>query len=242
MGLEELQRNPLVKVGLNLLGNLLLDAYQAQPEPEREPEPPELAEIPDIQKIVRKPGGVILILGARDTGKTVLSLRLAEIINKPIYCIWPEQNPPKGVISITTSEIDSLPPNGSTLLLDDIPVTMSSRDYHRRFSQTVERLIPVVRHKRQMHLIFSSQASSMADRYVLDADLVFLKRANKLLGSLERPAVIKLYRQVSPLFDQMSERQQQRHVFIYSQNFTGIARVGWPSLLEKKQTTARTTT
>jgi len=196
---------------------------------EEKPQIPELGEIAPIIKLRHKDGSVILVIGRRGIGKTVTILRLAEIIGKPTYAIFPEQTPPSWVTELKLEQLDTEPPPYSTLLCDDLPVYMGSRDYYNILVQQLEKLIPMVRHKRKLTLIFSSQSSAQSDKYVLDSDLVLLKPANLLFADLERSSVSKLYRQIMPIYDRMSEYQQKRHIFVFAQDYKGLVRIDLPS-------------
>ncbi len=175
----------------------------------------------------QKDGAVILILGKRESGKTILSHRLAEFLDRPTYCVSPNQHPPEGIKEIKLEDIDSVPPN-STLILDDIPLYLSSRDYNEALARNVERLIPVVRHKKIM-LIFISQTSGFADRWTMDADAVFIKQVSLLYQDIERPAVKKLMDRALPYFKDKSDEWIKRHTYLITDS--------WEGILEVKKTT-----
>ena len=218
--------NPLIAIATNLLlDHLGLNERESSAE-----DCPELADAPPIMGLCSKQGAVVLILGRRESGKTILSQRLGEIIGKPVYAVSPEQSPPDWIHELKLAQLDEYPPPHSTLILDDIPAYMSSRDYQDSLVQQVERIIPVVRHKRKLILIFSTQSSGLSDRHIMDADVVILKPANLLFGDLERPAVARLYKRVMPIFDDMSEYQQKRNCYVLSQGWEGLCRVNLPQM------------
>lgn len=218
-----MRRNPIV----SLLGNAILDYFQVKEETKPQPNAvPELGDIKAITDFRHEEGAVALILGRRKSGKTICAYRLAEIIGRPTYAISPEEKPPDWIEEISLEKLEDMPPPWSTLIMDDLPTYASQRDYTDPSVRALERLIPVVRKRRKIILIFSSQASSLSDRYVTDAELNFLKPKNLLLP--ERPEVARLYKEVMPIFDSMSVRQNQRHVFLWSQAWRGLARVNLP--------------
>ncbi len=176
-----------------------------------------------LVKLRQKDGAVILILGKRESGKTILSHRLAEFLDRPSYAITPNQHPPEGIKEIKLEDIESVPPN-STLILDDLPVYMSSRDYSETLVRNVERLIPVVRHKKIM-LIFISQTSGFADRWVMDADAIFIKQCSLLYADLERPAVKKLMDRALPHFKDRSDEWIKRHCYLITDSWEGLLEV-----------------
>jgi len=178
-----------------------------------------------LLNLKKKDGAVIVILGSRGSGKTELAYRLAEFIGKPTYAVSPEQNPhPTFIQRIDISEIDNIPPK-STLICDDVPAYMSSRDYYETMVRIIEKIIPMVRHERNLHLIFSSQSGSQADKYILDADAAFLKPSSVFFEDLERPGIKKLYQTANPYFDGKSEDWIRRHSFFISREWQGIIEI-----------------
>ena len=177
-----------------------------------------------LQNLKRKDGGVILILGRRESGKTILSRRVAQFMGRKTYAISPEEKLPSWITKIAIEEVDDLPPD-STLLLDDLPVYMSSRDYQEAAVRTIERLIPVTRH-RKIWLVFISQTSGFADRWVLDADAIFLKQFSLLYADIERPSVKKLMDKAKPHFEDKSDEWMKRHCYLITDSFEGILTVG----------------
>ena len=173
-----------------------------------------------------KEGAVIAIVGSRGTGKTELAYRLAEFIGKPAYAVSPEQLPhPSFITRIGFDEIDERVGPSSTILFDDVPVYLSNRDYHNQLVQSVERLIPMVRHERKLHLIFVTQSSGFADKYVLDAEAIFIKPGSLLFEDLERPGMKKLFQIANPYFDRKDDEWVRRHVYFISRQWQGIMEV-----------------
>ena len=179
-----------------------------------------------LLSLKKKEGAVIVILGARGSGKTELAYRLAEFIGKPTYAVSPEQKPhPQFITRIKLEEVEELVPPNSTLIADDVPAYMSSRDYFDNLVRTLEKIIPMVRHERKLHLIFCSQSASQADKYILDADAAFIKPSSVFFEDLERPGVKKLYRLANPYFDGKSEDWVRHHSFFISREWQGIIEV-----------------
>lgn len=170
-----------------------------------------------------KPGAVILILGRRDSGKTILSYRLASFLERPTYAVSPNQDPPNWITKISLEEIEGVSP-GSTLILDDLPVYMSSRDYNEALVRSVERLIPITRH-RGIILIFVSQTSGFADRWVMDADAIFLKQMSILYADIERPAVKKLMDRAAPHFEGRTDHWLKRHCYMITDTWEGLLEI-----------------
>jgi len=194
-------------------------------------EVPEVGSLAPVIKMKYKSGAVTMIIGRRESGKTVLAYRLAEIFGKPTFAISKEAPVPSWSQKITMADIaDDMPPRKSTLFIDDLPLEMSSHNYHSTDVRTVEDLIPVCRHKRKLHLIFAAQVSAMVDKFTLDADIVFLKPPNMMFQDIERPAVARWYKQVLPIFDSMTEEEQKRHAVMLSQSYRGLVRIDMPTM------------
>ena len=212
----------------NLALNVVLEALGAQsqtPVPQLVSSTPELGELPTIARLRAKDGSVTLILGMRESGKSVMAYRLAHLLGRPTYAVSPEETPPKWASELELEELAQEPPPWSTLVMDDLPAYMSSRDYTDAYVKVVEQLIPVVRHRRKLHLIFSSQSSGLSDKWCMDADVILMKPLSFLYADLERAAVKKLADKLMPLFNEMSEEQQLRHCYVFSRQFIGMCRV-----------------
>ena len=178
-----------------------------------------------LLELKQKEGAVIVILGARGTGKTELAYRLAEFLGKPTYAVSPEQTPPKWIHRVSVENFaEEVPPN-STLIADDLPVYMSSRQYTQPFAKGMEKIIPMVRHERKLHLIFVSQSGSQADKYALDADAAFLKPGSIFLSDTERPGIKKVYDEINPIFEGKSEDWIRKHAFLIARRFKGMITV-----------------
>jgi len=212
----------------SLLGNLILDYLGYKQGATVNSDVPELAQIPMVTALRRKTGAVILFLGARETGNTTEMLRIAEIIGRPTYGVFPEQKPPSWVTELKFSELAKEPPPFSTLILDDLPVYMNSRSYMDKAVQVVEQMIPVVRHRRKLIMMFRAQTSGQADRHAMDADLVSFKIANPLWIDSSRPGVTRVYKDIDPEFRKMSEHQQLTHCYLIGRAWQGWARIDLP--------------
>lgn len=172
----------------------------------------------------QKDGAVIVCLGARDTGKSELSYRIANFIQKPVYALSPEQKPhPKWITQITMSEIMTVPPR-STIIMDDLPVYMSNRDYREAMVDTIERMIPMVRHDKKLHFIFASQTAAQADKYILDCDAAFFKPLGLLTADIERQNVRRIYKinGIDEMFDQQTEMWVKKHAFMLTRLYKGL--------------------
>ena len=189
---------------------------------------PELADLPCIHDLKRKDGSVVFILGRREIGKSVMAYRLAEILGRPTYAVSPEQRPPRGVVELALADVVEQPPIRSTLILDDLPVYASQRDYGNPLVRVLEQLVPVVRHRRKLTLICCSQSSSLTDKFLLTADLIACKAPSILYEETERQQVVRFYKKIAPEFERMSDSQRKRRVYIFSEAWRGWAWIALP--------------
>lgn len=177
----------------------------------------------DLEEVKRKAGSIDLWIGNRETGKTVGAQRLAEFFDRDTYCYSPEQKLPSWIKPVELHKIEKLPRH-ITLIMEDLPVVMGSKDWNNEFVIAMERIIPVVRHeRRQWHLIFNTQSSIQADKYILGCDLAFLKPWGILAADMERPNIRQVYKHlVMPYFESHPGTDfKRRHAFMVSENYKG---------------------
>mgnify|MGYP001560463878 FL=1 len=184
-----------------------------------------------LLNIRQKKGSVTVILGSRDTGKTELCYRFAEFLGRPTFGIFPQQMPPSWITKLTLDDIFTKVPRMSTLICDDLPSYASNRDYNDLLIRALEKAIPMVRHEPhppeyplgEIHLIFSSQSSAQADKYILDADMALFKPLGLLMGAVERPAVDRIYRTyVNPEFEGKDDSWIHNHAYLMTRTWRGI--------------------
>ncbi len=172
-------------------------------------------------------GSVTVIIGGRGLGKTVLEYRIAEFFGRPTYAVSPEEKPPSWVIPITLEDLldETKVPVKSTLVCDDLPAYASNRDYNDTLVQGLEKIIPMVRHKRKLHLIFGTQTSAQADKYVGDCELGFLKPLGLFVE--ERPRVRQIYKEfgVEKVFEGQSLDWVKRHAVMISRTYKGVVEI-----------------
>ena len=173
----------------------------------------------------QKKGAVTVLLGTRETGKTELAYRLAQFLGRDVYAVSPEQRPPKWIIRIKAEELLTIPPK-VTLICDDLPAWASNRDYNEALVKGLERLIPMVRHEKELQLIFCTQSAAQADKYILDCDMAFFKPLGLLYEDYERQNIKRIYRDhVDQHFDGKSDYWIVRHAYMWSRIYRGIITV-----------------
>jgi len=207
------------------IGELIRFGNESDREYQPEPDNGSLsAKDYELLTLKKKLGAVVDIIGARGSGKSELAYRLAQFIDKPTFAISPEQKPhPQFIKQIKLEEVDEMVPPGSTVIYDDIPAYMSSRDYSDVLVKQLEKDIPMCRHDKARHIIFVTQSAAQADKYILDSDAVFLKPLGLLMDGIERPHVARIYKElVNPAFEGHTDKFIMTHAFMLSRSFKGL--------------------
>jgi hypothetical protein len=185
-----------------------------------------------LLEVKGKAGSVAVIVGTRDTGKTVVSRRLAQFYGRPVYIVSPQQAAPSWMTPITFQEIEERVPENCTLILEDLPSYASNRQYNNETVQTLERIVPMVRHDRhppdfpvgKVHLIIITQSTAQADKYVLDCDLALFKPLGLL--NEERPNVARIYKNfVNPEFVGKDSMWIKTHAYLMTPTWRGIIEI-----------------
>ncbi len=180
-----------------------------------------------LQDVRDLAGSVTLLIGTRYTGKSSLCWRLCEYFGRPAYAVSPEEPPPNWITERKLDEIVdiTLVPPMSTLVLDDLPSYASNRDYNDELVQAIEALIPVVRKRRKLHLIISTQSTVQADKYIgADCELAFLKPLGTFVE--ERPVVRAIYKKfVRNIFEGRSQDWIHRHAVMIHNNYKGVIEI-----------------
>lgn len=177
-------------------------------------------------------GAITVILGTRGTGKSVLAYRLAERLNRPTFAVSPEQRPPSWVHWIKADDVANpeIVHPWSTLVCDDLPAYASNVDYNTQVAQMLNRLNPLVRHKRKLQLIYCSQSAAQATKYILDCDMAFFKNLGLLKEDYERPFIRRLYtKYVDPYFEGKKDYFIHRHAVMWSRTYKGLIDVCKPA-------------
>jgi hypothetical protein len=179
------------------------------------------ARLAALEEVKRKDGSVSVLIGTRETGKSLMAQREAEFFGRDVYAVSPEQAPPSWIHRVQLKDIAKLP-HRITLIVEDMPAQMGNRDYNDELVHQIETLIPMCRHEKKVHFIFITQSSAQADKYILDCDLAFFKPQGILMGDVERPGIKKIYdKYVNPYFEGQSQDWMHKHAFMVSRTYLG---------------------
>lgn len=219
--------NPLIALGIKLLAPQLLKGDREANSDSL----PEIGTCPPLMSVRKKTGAIIMVLGRRESGKTVATYRMMESLGRPMFAVSVAAKVPSAVGSLKFEDLEFAPPPFSALFLDDLPVLMGSRDYNDPYVQQVEKMIPVVRHERKLTIFFASQLASLSDKYALDADMVVFKPPSLLYADIERPFVKKWFDKIGPMWEGKSEGWIQRHAFVMGHTWQGLVRIEKPKFM-----------
>jgi len=165
-------------------------------------------------KVLKAAYGQSIIIGRRGSGKTSLSLALAEARGRDIYmldappALWGHVTPVK-----TIADIRRVPP-GSSVIIDDASLYIPSRRSMSRGNVEFGEIASTARHL-ELTLIINSQYASTVDRYALEITAYFLKPPEFGWEDVERPFLKPIIQESLAQFAHMSETEQQQHVYVY---------------------------
>lgn len=180
-----------------------------------------------VRHIGRLPSGLVYVLGRRGTGKSTISFRLTERWGRETYTLGvPPQSLPPGYQAL--KDVRDLPER-SALLIDDAGLVLDSQDYGSSINRLMKHLVMVVRHL-EVLVVVNTQYSSAVNKYLLDADAMFLKPPPRLYQEIERDWVARLHEKLEPFWSRLgSQTQQQKHAWAVSDVYTGPVHFQPPS-------------
>jgi len=168
---------------------------------------------------------VVIIVGRRGSGKTSLSMRMAENLftkEKDLSFIgFPKSRLLPYWIN-TIGDIEKVK-NKSFVFVDEAGIEFGSRDPMARKNKEIGKLLQISRHK-DLSLFFVSQNSSNIDRAVIrHADVILLKEGSILQHKMERPEFKSLYKDANLHFDEIND-DKKSYVYVISDYFEGLVK------------------
>lgn len=167
---------------------------------------------------------IIVTIGARDEGKTALSSRVAENINrvsnKKIYYIKQEQELP----FIEINEINEAE-RGSVVLVDEGAISMNSRNSMSKTNKSMSEIMAISRHL-DLTLIFNTQNDGLIDKNVLGlCDTVIIKQSSLLQERMSRRELRDLYSEAKKHL----KNKGKEYAYIIDKEFVGLIKSDLPS-------------
>lgn len=168
------------------------------------------------------PSGLAVVLGARGSGKTALTTRLAERRGRPTYVLGMPQSvlPDSGQWQAIGPENVEQIPNRSTVIIDDAGLYVDSHKWGSDLNELVRSLVMTLRH-REIILIVNSQYASSINKYVLDADALFLRPPGMLWRAIERPELTAIFEQAEAAFASLEASERRTVALVLSPVFQG---------------------
>lgn len=195
--------NPIIDVAMRVLASQRQQReYENEDDRSSFPVDDEAAKKRFIKALVNMETALLLILGAKGTGKTALSMRLLDLYGehgKKLYALS-IGNLPTHIQGI--EDLEELP-NGSAVVLDDTNILFSNTSYYTDAGRMLHKLITLARHK-ELIIIANSHQSAAVNRYLLQADALFLKPQNTLVEAYERRALLRLVQEAASAYRGMS--------------------------------------
>lgn len=166
-----------------------------------------------IQKLTRQQFGLYLIAGPRGSGKTAMSIWLAQKMGRPTYALNMPVTMP-WIRQLKPDQLESIPP-GSVVILDDSGMVVSSRDYNTKVADALRELVQLARHE-EITLIANTGVTALVNRYLLDCDALFLKRPSEMTAIIERRGLERLLREVRDAFTAIPLEQEKSYIYAIS--------------------------
>ena len=195
----------------------------------------------NVWDAILTPGSVILIIGARGSGKSSSGHYILQRLSERMACYvvgLPEGARhllPRGIGAVPTLEEA---PCNSVLLVDEAALTFSAR---RSASERNQRLLEVISLARQRNqiIIFISQETSYTDITILRGlNSLIIKEPSPLQSSLERPEIRKFVEKAEVAFNQISkDKRDWAYLAFSSSGKHGILKTPKPSFFSDKLST-----
>jgi hypothetical protein len=170
-----------------------------------------------LAELLALPAGLFVTLGRRGSGKTAFDLKLAQAYHRqgrPVFVIGMPQRVLSrfGFREITPDRLDALP-NGSVLVIDDVALFFSNRDYAK--AGLLHKLIIESRHRRIV-IIVNAHNSALVDKYLLEATALFLKPSSSVTQDLQRGGVRELIKRADAAFTQIPREVRKGRIYAAS--------------------------
>jgi energy-coupling factor transporter ATP-binding protein EcfA2 len=215
---------------------------------DEEPVARPLKTYPDfLEQLFRKPAGVHLIIGKIGSGKTALSLRLAEVfrdytgnsvyvMNMPTYPDWVDDEVAelKGVkfgsrvdVNFVTLDGRVLDGNNSILIIDDASTLFDSwsRGEQNRY---LKYLMFIARHK-NCAVIVNSQESASINKYIEgQARSIWIKEPSIMFEETERKLIAKLVREAKEYFDRVPAELRNQYAYVVTPDGKAFMKITLP--------------
>ena len=184
--------------------------------------------------------GLLVAIGRRGSGKTAFDFMLGQRYadqGRPVFVVGAPQRvlTPLGFREMQVEDLGKLP-NRSVLIIDDVALFFSTRDYAR--AGTLHKLIIESRH-RDVVLLVNAHNTALVDKYLLEATALFLKPSSSLTPDLQRSGLRPLVQRADAAFKRLEREQRLSRIYAYSDelDFEGMLSYqtprGWSASISK---------
>lgn len=175
---------------------------------------------------------MIVVLGARGSGKTATSLWLAEEVYKQgrNVCVY---RPPVKLPFETVRKLKDLEKYvGYFAVIDEGALSLNARESMKFRNRAMGKLFAITRHK-DLSAIFITQVSALIDINVLRyADIIITKRPSRFQSKFERPQLRSYLEAIRQEINEYSLKygiDYRALAYVDSDYYEGIVQVGLPS-------------
>lgn len=187
-----------------------------------------------IKKNIIQHPSIILIIGRRRYGKSVLGYHIIEKFHN-------ERDLPTYVVSLPKEKHSLLPdwitpvdtveglPDNCVALIDEGALKYHAYMWGAKETVVMDRMISISGQKGQTFIFITHTMRKFAVTLLLDIDILLCKKPSLLHSKLERSEVRKLVEEVSREFDKLPRDEVKKNTYVISDDFKGFIRNGLPS-------------
>lgn len=169
-----------------------------------------------------------IVIGARGSGKSAISLSIAENLKgtkKRFYALgFPNSSLPNWLIVV--DNIDAIE-NDAFVIVDEGGILFSSRESMSDANKLLSDLLFIARHKNLSILFVSQNSSNLEINTLRQADFLIFKKSSLLQKNFERKIVAKIYEEYSEGFEKY--KKNKGIALLYSDDFIGFIENELPS-------------
>ncbi|MFH1439189.1 MAG: zonular occludens toxin domain-containing protein [Candidatus Woesearchaeota archaeon] len=185
------------------------------------------------KKLMKSDSTIGIVLGARGSGKTAISVKLLENIyaktGKKCFALgFKEEDMPLWIDVV--DDIKYLK-NDSFALIDEGGILFSSRRSMAEPNKLLSELMLIARHKNISIIFISQNSSNLEINAIRQADYLVLKKSSLLQKDFERKKIKEIYEQIGNRFN--NYKNMKGITFVYSDEFTGFVENPLPSFWSK---------
>lgn len=171
-----------------------------------------------LAELLALPAGLFVTLGRRGSGKTSFDLKLAQEYHerqrRPVFVVgMPQRVLTRFDFRETTPDALDALPNGAVLVIDDVALFFSNRDYAS--AGLLHKLIIKSRHRRIV-IIVNAHNSALVDKYLFEATALFLKPSSSITQDLQRGGVRDLIKRADAALARVPREVRKGRIYAAS--------------------------